>query len=163
MVDWQTFAQSEPELAGVGMAAFERTGLVLLGTLRHDGSPRISPVEHMFLEGQVLLGMMHRSKKALDLLRDPRCTLHAAIANKDGHSDPEFKLNGRAIDMTDPSVRERYGDRWFELSKWRPPEPYHLFSIDIANVSYTRYEGSSGAQYLWTWPDGGRRIARRGD
>ena len=162
MIDWQAFAAAEPELAGIGAAAFDKTGLILLGTIRRDGSPRISPVEHMFLEGQLLLGMMHRSTKALDLLRDPRCTVHATVANKDGHSDPEFKLNGRAVDVTDPALRQAYGDRWWELSQWRPEEPYHLFSVDIESASYVSYEEGTGRQTVWSWPHGGRRVVRAG-
>ena len=163
MVDWQTFADSEPKLAGIGAEAFDRTGLIVLGTIRRDGSPRISPVEHMFLEGQLLLGMMHRSTKALDLLRDPRCTVHATVSNKDGHSDPEFKLNGRAVDVADPALRQAYGDRWWELSQWRPPEPYHLFAIDIESASYVRFEEGTGRQHTWTWPTGGQRVMREGN
>jgi len=162
MVDWQTLAEAEPELAGIGAAAFDKTGLTLIGTIRRDGSPRISPVEHLFFEGELLLGMMHRSTKALDLLRDPRCTIHATVCNKDGHSDPEFKVNGRANDVTDPGLRERYGQRLFELMNWRPPEPYHLFAIDIDTASYVSYEEGTGRQTVWTWPRGGKRVVREG-
>ena len=55
----------------------------MLGTLRKDGAPRSSPVEVIFTEGQLYLGMMLRSKKALVLLRDSRCTIHSATSNRD--------------------------------------------------------------------------------
>ena len=46
---------------------FRKDELVMLGTLRADGSPRISPCELDVAEGHLFLGMMWRSKKALDL------------------------------------------------------------------------------------------------
>lgn len=81
----------------------------MLGTIRKDGYPRISPVEVVFTEGQLCLGMMWHSKKALDLLRDPRCTVHSATSNRDG-SQGDFKMFGRAVEVTDLEVRGRYSD-----------------------------------------------------
>ena len=59
-----------------------------------------------FLPGEVLLGMMYRSKKALDLLRDPRCVLHSTVSNPNG-SEPELKLYGRAL-LGDKRETARY-------------------------------------------------------
>ncbi len=58
--------------------------LTLVGTLRHDGWPRISPVEALVWNGQLYLGMMWRSLKARDLLRDPRCVVHTVVADPTG-------------------------------------------------------------------------------
>ena len=44
---------------------------MLVGTIRKDGTPRISPNEPDFAVGRLFVSMMWRSKKALDLLRDP--------------------------------------------------------------------------------------------
>jgi hypothetical protein len=46
---WEEFKCDAQELAALGEERFERTGLVLLGTLRKDGWPRINPVEHSSL------------------------------------------------------------------------------------------------------------------
>ena len=75
-MNWDEFQKEAPELADFGRERLERSGLVLVGTLRKDGWPRISAVEPLITDGQLYLGMMWRSRKALDLLRDPRCTLH---------------------------------------------------------------------------------------
>lgn len=50
-----------------------------LATLRRDGSPRISGTEVVFDDeaGEIYLGMMPGSVKALDLRRDPRLALHS--------------------------------------------------------------------------------------
>jgi Pyridoxamine 5'-phosphate oxidase len=47
-------------------------GVVLVATIRHDGTPRLSPVEPYVLAGELWLSMMWQSTKARDLLHDPR-------------------------------------------------------------------------------------------
>ncbi len=84
----------------------ELHGLILLGSLRRDGSPRISPVEPLIVDGELELGMMWQSKKALDLLRDPRCHVHTVVTDRNG-TEGEFKLWGRARDL-ELAERERY-------------------------------------------------------
>ncbi len=157
---WDAFAAAAPQLAGTTEEAFDRKAMVMLGTLRRDGWPRISPVEHMFLEGELLLGMLWRSRKALDLLRDARCVVHAIVANPDGRTDPEIKVYGRVRDVVDSSLRLAYGDAWWARSQWRPSEPYHLFALDIESVGYIRFDEGE-QQRVETWPHGGVRVIDR--
>ena len=82
---WEDFKQSAPILAALGEERFQRTGLVLIATLRKDGWPRISPVEPLIADGHLYLGMMWQSRKALDLLRDPRCTVHSVVSQPGRH------------------------------------------------------------------------------
>ena len=67
----------------------------MLATLRRDGSPRISGIEVTFADGQLWLGMMPDSRKALDLQRDPRFALHSAPLDAD-LKDGDAKISGRA-------------------------------------------------------------------
>src|SRR3954452_4426898 len=97
---WEEFARAEPELARFGEQRFAKTGLCLLGTLRANGFPRISPVEPLIRDGLLYLGMMWRSRKAVDLLRDPRCVVHNTVADKSG-TEGDFKLYGLARDVHD--------------------------------------------------------------
>ncbi|MGH9429051.1 MAG: pyridoxamine 5'-phosphate oxidase family protein, partial [Terriglobia bacterium] len=69
---WAEFTAACPELAEMAQRRFVRDQLVLVGTLRTDGWPRISPCEVDIAAGHLFLGMMWRSTKALDLLRDSR-------------------------------------------------------------------------------------------
>ena len=87
---WQEFAEQDPELAALGEERLNRHGLVMLATLRKNGWPRVSPVEPLFFNGQLYLGMTRRSRKALDLLRDPRCSVHNAVSDRHG-GEGEFK------------------------------------------------------------------------
>jgi len=98
-----------PELATLGEQMLDRSGLVMLGTLRKNRCPRISPVEPLFADGELYLGMMWQSLKALDLIRDPRCTVHSPTSNHDG-SEGDFKVYGRAVEIQDLDTRQRYCD-----------------------------------------------------
>ena len=83
-MNWTEFTQAAPELARLFKERLDATGLALIGTIRKDGTPRISPLEADLFEDHLLLGMMWQSKKALDLLRDPRCLVHSVVSDKDG-------------------------------------------------------------------------------
>ena len=149
MVSWGVLAERDPELAALGLDRFERTGLALVGTLRKNGWPRISPVEPVIAEGQLYLGMMWQSVKALDLLRDPRCTVHSTVSDRRG-SEGEFKVYGRAVDVTDQAERDRFGEALFEKIGWRPEEPdYHLFSVDIESAAWSIIRDGERVQKVW--------------
>ena len=78
MTSWDEVEAAAPELAGRARAAFDAHKHKLLATLRRDGSPRISGIEATFADGELWLGMMPGSRKALDLRRDPRLPVLAA-------------------------------------------------------------------------------------
>ena len=146
---WDDFKLSAPRLAARGEEQIERTGLILLGTLRRNGWPRISPVEACFTDGRLYLGMMWQSRKALDLLRDPRCTVHSVVSKRDG-TEGEFKLYGRAVDIRNLETRERYADAVYEKIGWHPEEPeYHLFSIDIESASFSIIRDGEWIREVW--------------
>ena len=148
-VTWQQFGAQAPELAALGEAQFARTGLALVGTLRRDGWPRISPVEPFIVEGQLYLGMMWRSVKALDLLRDPRCVVHSTVSNRDG-TEGEFKVYGRAVEVNDPEERRRFGDAVFAAIGFRPEEPeFHCFAISIESVVFLQLRDSEFHRQVW--------------
>jgi len=160
-VRWDEFADAAPELAALGLERFDRTGVCLIGTLRADGSPRISPIEPYVVGGDLLLGMMWQSRKARDLLRDPRIVVHSAVSNKDG-SEGDFKLYGRVRDVPDPAVRKAYGDALFEQIDWRPEEPYHLFAVDVERAGFIQFAPERRAM-RWTPAGGEERIKHPDD
>ncbi len=55
---WEQFEATAPEMAALGRAHLEQSGVALIGTIRKDGSPRISCVEPCILDGVLYLGMM---------------------------------------------------------------------------------------------------------
>ena len=100
--------RGDPELASRAEARMAQDGLVLVGTLRANGWPRISPVDPLVVGDDLYLGMMWRSRKALDLLADPRCVVHTTVHDRDG-TEGDVKVYGRAVEVADPDERARYG------------------------------------------------------
>jgi hypothetical protein len=146
---WADFAATAPELAALGKERFARAGIVLVGTIRKDGTPRISPVEYYEVEGHLMLGMMWQSFKANDLLRDPRCLVHSVVTSRAGN-EGEFKLRGRAVEVSDPSLRTAYGDATEAEIGWRPTGDFHLFSLDIGDAAFVIYEEDEQRTTRWT-------------
>ena len=153
VVNWQEFRANAPHLAALGEERFDRTGLVLLATLRKNGWPRISPVEFVITGGKLYLGMMWQSRKALDLLRDPRCSLHSTVSDRNG-AEGEFKLYGRGIEIKDLAERRRYCEALYAKIGFMPEEPeYHLFSVDIEGASFAVIENSQWRREIWRSQD----------
>lgn len=157
MVTWGAFEEAAPPLAAIARARFEDPGLVLVGTLRRGGWPRISPVEPLILDGRLYLGMMWRSMKALDLRRDPRCVVHSVVSAGGGGevtegSAGDVKVYGRGLETTDADELDRYGEALFARIGWRPAGEFHLFAVDIDEVGYFRVEGTM--HRVWHWRPG---------
>jgi hypothetical protein len=159
---WDDFAAAVPELAALGEERLRAKELCLVGTLRKNGWPRISPVEPEFVDGELMLGMMWQSPKALDLLRDPRLVVHSVVSERTG-KEGDFKLYGRVVDVKDPDRRAAYRAAIKARIDWEPPEPnYHLFAIDIDSAGFVTFDEP---RYGLAWDaDGGlRRWAIKDD
>lgn len=144
---WDDFAAAAPELSGLGLRRFEEAQLCMLGTIRRDGSPRISPCEMTFTEGELLLGMMWRSPKAVDLQRDPRCVLHSCTSDKAG-SEGDFKLYAKAREIMQAPLRDAYRVAVKARTDWEPTEPFHVFAIEVSSAGYVIF----GDERVWmTW------------
>jgi hypothetical protein len=94
---WSEFAAAEPRLAKLGRERLIDPGVVLVGTIRRDSTPRISPVEPLLWNGDLWLSMLHGSYKAADLVRDPRILIHSIVTSRDGRVG-EYKVRGRAVE-----------------------------------------------------------------
>ena len=146
---WGQFAESDPALASLGKAQFGRTGLALVGTLRRDGWPRISPVEPFIADGQLFLGMMRRSVKARDLLRDPRCVVHSTMCDKNG-TEGEFKVYGQAREVNDPDELRIFGDAVYEAIGLRIEDVEgHCFAIGVESVVFSVLRGEEFHRQVW--------------
>jgi hypothetical protein len=142
---WSDFERAAPALAGAARARLEATRIALLGTVRADGSPRISPIEPFFAGEHLLLGAMARSSKARDLARDARCVLHSAISDPDA-GETEFKLYG-TVTEAEESVRELRPDAWW-LSH----------TVDVARVYTVQVE--EAASVAWALERGEMTLTR---
>lgn len=155
---WDEFERGCPEIAAIARERFHRDQLVMLATIRGDGSPRINPCEVDFAVGRLFLGMMWRSKKALDLLRDPRIVVHSVTCDRSG-TDGDVKLYGRVLDERQPEVRYAFREAIRARIDWAPDEPeFHLFSLDVESAAYIVF-GESGYAIAWDPKRGLRRRA----
>jgi hypothetical protein len=94
MMRWSELERQQPHLAALGRERLIEPGVVLVGTIRRDGSPRISPVEPLLWEGELWLSTLYDSLKAADLIRDSRVLVHGIVTSRDGAAS-EYKVRGR--------------------------------------------------------------------
>ncbi|PZT68765.1 pyridoxamine 5'-phosphate oxidase family protein [Streptomyces sp. SW4] len=132
--NWAAFCAAEPELAATVEKRFGAYTHHVLATLRKDGSPRTTGLEVRFLRGELWLGMMPNSLKALDLRRDPRFALQANPGDGTGMGGGDVRISGRAIEVEDPATKAAYGE------EVEPPEPFHLFRTELTEVTRTYVE-----------------------
>jgi len=92
-VTWAELEGEAPALARLARERLEATGVGILATIRSDGSPRLDPIEPVFAEDGILIGVGVRTAKARDLRRDPRFALHATVSGPN-EGEPDVKLYG---------------------------------------------------------------------
>jgi hypothetical protein len=159
-VRWSEIEQAQPRLAGLARQRLLGPGVLLVGTIRRDGTPRVSPVEPFLLEGELWLSMMWQSAKAKDLIRDPRIVVHSVIASRDG-AEGEVKVRGTARAEHDLAVQRRYARAVAGSLGWDPrPGRFHLFAVDIDHIAVISYDTDSGDQHVAMWPPGHEFVRR---
>jgi hypothetical protein len=150
---WSEVETEALELAALARGFFDAHTHKTLATLRRDGSPRISATEADFADGELWLGSMWRSLKALDLRRDPRFALHS------GSEDPpnwtgDAKIAGRVEEISDP-------ERIAAINgEGAPSGPSHLFRADIAELVVVRLGDPADHLVIESW-HAGRGVTRR--
>lgn len=144
---WADFEASAPEPAAKVRAVIERFGFVLLGTIRRDGTPRISPIETHVVGDRLMLVMIAGSRKARDVSRDPRVVLQSPVSEAE---DPgtELKLRGRVAGVDD-AQRATTADAIEAASGWRPLSSWRFLSIEIESVALL--EWIEGEMLLTRW------------
>jgi pyridoxamine 5'-phosphate oxidase-like protein len=158
---WGEVQRQQPRLGQLAQDRLITPGVLLVVTIRRDGTPRLSPVEPFVLDGELWLSMMLGSRKAADLHRDPRVLVHSVVTRPDGE-EGELKLRGTARSIEDTSAQQRYADAVTQALPWSPQVGrFHLFTVDIDQVTFLRYDNATGDQHLVLWPPG-RETVRRG-
>lgn len=148
MASWAEIAAAHPEFAGRARELFDVHKHKTLASLRRDGSPRISGTEVSFVGDDLWFGSMLRSRKALDLLRDPRFALHGPTVDPGDDWKGDVKISGRATEVDDASVKATIN----EGIEGGDPGEYHLFRADIAEMVVTAVE--AGYLKIEVWREG---------
>jgi Pyridoxamine 5'-phosphate oxidase len=149
MPSWLDLEQAAPRIAGEGHALLGRARVAMLGTLRPDGSPRISPIEPYFTDGQLIFGAMTWSGKARDLRRDPRCVLHNAISQPDA-GEAEVKLHGMAEAASTP-LRDACRQAWWA---GQPRMAADVFVLNVTQAVLIEWDLEHGQMTSTHWSPG---------
>jgi hypothetical protein len=150
---WSAIAASEPAFGAVVFDRLIRPGVLLTGTVRRDGSPRISGAEPLVMNGDLWLSMMRTSVKAMDLARDPRILLHSIVTGPEPAA--EVKVRGTVHAEDDHDVQRRYAAAVSAEIGWSPVVgEFTLFVVDVEDVTYIGYDPDTSGQHVARWPDG---------
>ncbi len=163
MTSWQQVTEWAPELAAAVRDRFAVRRHCTMATLRADGSPRISGTEVQFADGELWLGSMPGARKALDLRRDPRLALHAATVDKEV-KEGDARITGRGVELPEgDEQRQAFVDHLRANGDWAPGGPFHLFRVDVTDITLIRIGDPADHLVIESWSyDGGyKRIERR--
>lgn len=151
MASWAEFVVAAPRISETFLRRHTATGgLCMLGTLRSDGFPRISPLEPRIFEGQLWLNGMPDTRKFRDLSRDPRFSLHTATV--DTHvKDGDAKLWGVVHNVLDPALHHRYAEWLFQETGFdlRGQVFTDFFAADLAGASSVEVGGGHLDIRIW--------------
>jgi hypothetical protein len=92
MATWAEFVAASPEFAERGSRLLG-VGVAFVATTANDASPRVHPFTPLIGGGRLLAFIARHTVKYGNLLRDPRCAIHAVL----GTDDEEFLIIGRAV------------------------------------------------------------------
>jgi general stress protein 26 len=149
---WTDLQERQPRLGRLAHDRLVAPGVLLVVTIRGDGTPRLSPVEPFVHDGELWLSMMLGSRKAADLHRDPRVLVHSVVTGPSGE-EGEIKLRGTAVPHDDEPTHERYAGAVTAALPWSPEVgKFHLFAVDIEQATYIRYDNATGDQHVAIWP-----------
>ncbi|MDP8961051.1 MAG: pyridoxamine 5'-phosphate oxidase family protein [Actinomycetota bacterium] len=139
---WHEFERAAPTVADAIRGRFEAHLHHVLGTIRPDGSPRLSGTEVRIEHGEVTIGMMAGSQKLSDVQRDPRVEIHSAPLDTELAAG-DAKLSGLLVEQG--LAHEAQGTS---------------FRLRIALASLVRVEGNELVFMTWRAGVGPREIRR---
>jgi hypothetical protein len=162
MATWGEFVAQAPRVSEIFIRRHAATGgLCLLGTLRSDGYPRISPIEPRIVEEHMWISGMPNTFKLRDLGRDPRFTLHTATVDT-GVSEGDAKVWGEVRDIQDTELQRRYADVLYAETgiDVRGRRFDHLYAADLHGAASV--EVDSGHLDITIWKPGEpERVVRK--
>jgi hypothetical protein len=113
-VDWSSIA--DKLAAGAAPAPDSMNARTTwLTTLNEDGSPHVTAVGAMWLDGAFWFQTGDGTRKGRNVVRDPRCALAVSVR------DADVVIEGEAIRVTEPDAIARIAKAWAD-NGW-PAEP----------------------------------------
>ena len=160
MPSWDQIVREAPQLAAAVQARFDANRHKVLGTLRADGSPRLSGIEVTFRDGDLWLGMMADSLKALDLRRDPRMALHSATVDPK-LEEGDARISGLAVEATDAGAMTALVEGDARHEDGAPAG--HVFRVDVTELMLIKIGDPPDHLVIESWHEGRGvdRVERR--
>jgi Pyridoxamine 5'-phosphate oxidase len=162
MTTWDQFTEVAPRIAEIFVRRLTATGnLCMLGTLRPDGFPRISPMEPRLFEDQLWIGGMPGTQKFEDLLKNPRFALHTATT--DTHvGDGDAKVWGTVEDIQDEPLHQRYAEALFAETGFdlRGQKFDHFFKAHLVGAAAVEVQGDHLDVTVWREGENERVIRK---
>ena len=155
-VSWAGFEQADTALAGRVRHRLDSHRHTILATLRADGSPRLSGMEAPIRSGHLWLAMMPGSRKAADLRRDPRFSLHSA-PDSENLPDGDARIDGVVKPADAAQQKEFLAGHRYPIDD---PSIMVLFFVMISRAVLVSVMQDSLVIESWT-PAGGRDTQRR--
>ena len=157
----------EPDLADRVRAILSSTTNAVLGTVRRDGSPRLSGADPYFHHGELRIWSMPRARKGQDLRRDPRVALHSIPWDsrklRDDATDvgeADAKVIGSAVLVSDAGSVSAFR-AWLKSERgFEPAEDWDLFTIDIEALAVVSVDHGQLVVDRWSATEG-RHTTRR--
>lgn len=162
MISWREFTQAAPRIATTFTRRHNATGnLCMLGTLRSDGFPRISPIEPRVFEDQLWIVGMPDTTKFHDLSRDPRFCLHTATVDTEV-KDGDAKLFGVVEDIPDRALQQRFAEALYDQTGLdiRGQEFDHFYRADLTGASAVQVTDGHLDITIWK-PGEAERVVRK--
>jgi Pyridoxamine 5'-phosphate oxidase len=167
MASFSDVESIEPDLADRFRAILSSTTNAVLGTIRRDGSPRLSGADAYFHDGQLRIWSMPDARKGQDLRRDPRLALHSipwdSRRPRDGTAEvgaADAKVSGSGRLTTDAGERSAFR-AWLTSERGvEPADDWDLFTIDIDALTVVFVDDAQLVIDRWSRTDGRRTIRR---
>ena len=157
----------EPDLANRVRAILSSTTNAVLGTIRRDGSPRLSGADPYFHDGHLRIWSMPHARKGQDMRRDPRVMVHSIPWDsrklRVGAADvgqADAKVSGTAVLTSDAGELSAFRD-WLRSERGiEPPPDWDLFTIDLDTLTVVSVDNGQLVVDRWSTTDG-RQTMRR--
>lgn len=148
MSNWDTFRTEAPDMAAKVEARLTAHKHHVMATLRRDGGPRVSGTEVVLDGDDLYLGSMWHARKALDLQRDPRVAIHS------NPGDETMEGGDAKITAVASEVEDDHPAKEALREDPAPPEPFHLFRLDVREVVLTEVDEEAGLLHVHLWRPG---------
>lgn len=151
MTGWKEVEQAEPALAASVQSRFQCHPHHVLGTIRADGSPRLSGINVFFNDGRLWCGSMRGAQKARDIHRDSRVVFYSAPLDENMNGG-DASISGVARLLDSGNVRQ-----------WRPDSPSdgEFFEIDVVRMHLVEVVGEDLVITMWDKSHGLRIVKRQ--